>query len=331
MDAFDLFAEGRLYNALRVYSKGERNEELWRHIFENVRTPDVNRGDIEALMASAELGERRFRAVLEKYGRATVLGAAAQWMDYCETMLRNEIARIPDGVYEAPVQYLDDDGRNRGRRLSVKVSVTVDGSDLTIDTTGSEDQSETAFNASFEGATKVAAHSITRMIFLDQALFPQFLPHNDGMFRPVKVVSPEGSIFNPQFPAGCIARFMQCNLLNDSVYQALAPAIPERAVAGSGAEVHVIALAGIDAARRYWVYIGVAESSWGARCGKDGMDSVANLMENTRNSPIEDDEWRYPIRHERYELRPIEPAAGRWRGGLGIIRQTRFLTDGWVS
>jgi N-methylhydantoinase B/oxoprolinase/acetone carboxylase alpha subunit len=191
---------------------------------------------------------------------------------------------------------------------------------------------ETAFNAALEGATQVAARSITRIIFLDQALFSQFLPHNEGVFRPVKVIAPKGSIFNPIFPRGCIARFMQCNLLNDSVYLALAPALPERAVAGSAAEVHVIALAGInERSNDYWVYIGVCEGCWGGRYKKDGMDAIGCLMENVRNSPVEDDEWRYPLRHERYELRPVSPGAGRWRGGLGVIRRTRFLTSGWVS
>ena len=331
-DAFDIYAEGKLYNALRLYDRGVRNEELWRHILENVRTPASNRGDIEALIASSQLGQRRFLALFERYGSDVVLGAAYRWMDYCETMMRREIAKAPDGEYVAPVQYLDDDGKNRGEMLNVNVKVVIAGDEITIDLTGSHDQVETAFNAAFEGATQVAARSITRIIFLDQALFPQFLPHNEGVFRPVKVVAPEGSIFNPTFPRGCIARFMQCNLLNDSVYLALAEAIPERAVAGSAAEVHVIALAGLDEeTSEYWVYIGLVEGCWGGRYKKDGMDAIGCLMENVRNSPVEDDEWRYPIRHERYELRPIPPGAGRWRGGLGVIRRTRFLTPGWIS
>lgn len=331
-DAFDTYAEGRNYQALKIEARGVPNEELMRHVFGNVRTPELNRGDIEALYTAAQLGARRFRGLLEKYGAEVVLGAAHAWMDHCERLLRAEIAKVPDGDYAAPVQWMDDDAKHRDHPLNVNVTVRKRGTDVTVDLTGSHPEVETAVNSPLEGSTKIAAYFIIRTIFLDQATHDAFIPNNEGMFRPVHVEAPEGSLFNPRFPRATYARFCACQIAADSVLLALADALPEQVCAGTGAEVHVIAFSGIDeASRRYWVYVQVNESSWGGRFGKDGMDSIGCLMENIRNNPIEEEEMSFPVRVERYELRDEGPAPGRWRGGLGVIRATRFLGEGWVT
>jgi N-methylhydantoinase B len=331
-DAWDVFAEGRNYNALKIEIGGVRNVELLRHIFENVRTPELNRGDIEALQTASGLGEQRFKRLLGRYGRDVVMSAAYRWMDHCEALLRAEIAKMPDGVYEAPVQWMDDDAKNRGRPLNINVTVVKSGSDITVDLTGSHPEVDTAVNSTLEGSTKVAAYFAIRTIFLDQALHDTFIPHNDGMIRPVRVIAPEGSLFNPRFPRASYARFPACQIACDSVLLALASAVPERVCAGTGAEVHVIAFSGIDEeSRAYWVYVQLNESSWGGRLGKDGMDSIGCLMENIRNNPIEEEELSFPVRVLRYELRDEGPAPGRWRGGLGVVRATRFLGEGWVT
>lgn len=331
-DAWDVFAEGRNYNALKIETGGRRNAELLRHIFENVRTPELNRGDIEALQTASRLGEQRFERLLRRYGKDVVMSAAAQWMDHCEALLRAEIAKVPDGVYEAPVQWMDDDAKNRGHPLNINVKVVKSGSDITVDLSGSHPEVDTAVNSTLEGSTKVAAYFAIRTIFLDQALHDTFIPHNDGMIRPVHVVAPEGSLFNPRFPRASYARFPACQIACDSILLALANAVPERVCAGTGAEVHVIAFSGInEASRAYWVYVQLNESSWGGRLGKDGMDSIGCLMENIRNNPIEEEELSFPVRVLRYELRDEGPAPGRWRGGLGVVRATRFLGEGWVT
>ena len=253
-------------------------------------------------------------------------------MDHCEQLLRSEIAKMPDGEYVAPVQWMDDDGRNRDVHLEIRLKVVKQGSDITVDLTGSHPEVDTAVNAPLEGSTKIAAYFAVRSIFLDQARHDTYIPNNEGMFRPVHVVAPEGSLFNPRFPRATYARFCACNIAADSILLALADALPDKVCAGTGAEVHVIAFSGLDEeTRNYWVYIQVNESSWGGRLGKDGMDSIGCLMENIRNNPIEEEELSFPVRVERYELRDEAPAPGRWRGGLGIVRTTRFLGEGWVT
>ncbi|MGY1683623.1 hydantoinase B/oxoprolinase family protein [Geodermatophilus sp. SYSU D01176] len=332
MDVVDVWAEGKLMDSMKIYDAGVRNEMLIQHILDNVRTPEQNRGDLEALIACARLGERRFTELLEKYGLDTVMSAAERWMDYSEDMLRRRIREIPDGSYEAPVGYLDDDGKNRGVPLKVAVRVQVDGDDVLVDLTGSNDQVPTAFNVPFEGSVLPTAVAAIRTILLDEHLTEEFVPQNDGCFRPVKAYAPEGSIFNPNFPASCFARFSQINRVFDSINLALAPVLPDRAIAGSSAALCAIAYSGLAAdGESYWVYIEINEGSYGGRHGKDGLDCVDSLMANTRNNPIEELELNHAMRALGYELRGEPPAPGQWRGGIGSRRTWLMEVDTFIG
>ena len=185
IDVPDMFAEGMLMNGLKLYEEGRRNEWLWKYIRDNTRVPSLVMGDLEAQIASAELGVRRFEELFGQYGRDTVLQATRQLMDYTEAMLRREIARIPDGDYTAE-GFLDDDGRTRGVTLPVKCTVRVRGSDVEVDTTGSSDQVPTAYNVPFDGSTKVACFFAFRALLLDTYTHQEYIPQNEGSFRPVR-------------------------------------------------------------------------------------------------------------------------------------------------
>lgn len=331
IDAIDVWAEARLYNALKIYEKGKRNEQLWQHILDNVRTPSMNESDMEAMVTAGEFGRRRFVELIDEYGLELVLSAAEEWMDYSERMLRAEIAKIPDGTYHVE-SWLDDDGKNWGKPLKVAVTTTIKGDSITIDLTGSNSEVPTAYNSSFEGCTKTAANYMVRTIFLDEFLRDEYIPQNDGMTRPLTIIAPEGSIFNPKFPRACFTRFPQINLMSDCVLRSLIPVMPERLCAGTSAHIHFVSYSGyIPEEKQYWVYLEVNEGSYGGRYGKDGMDAVDALNANTRNVPIEEIEWHHPLRIERYELRPDFRAAGKWSGGLGIVRETRFSSDGQLT
>jgi N-methylhydantoinase B/oxoprolinase/acetone carboxylase alpha subunit len=332
MDVVDVWAEGKLMDSMKIYDAGVRNDALIQHILDNVRTPEQNAGDLEALIACARLGERRFRELLERYGFDVVMSAADKWMDYSEDMLRRRIRQIPDGEYEAPVTYLDDDGKNRGVPLKVAVKVKVAADDILVDLTGSNDQVPTAFNVPFEGSVLPTVASAVRTLLLDEALTEEFVPQNDGCFRPAKAYAPAGTLFNPNFPASCFARFSQINRIFDSINLALADVLPDRAVAGSSAALCAIAYSGIaEDGQSYWVYIEINEGSYGARNGKDGLDCVDTLMANTRNNPIEEVELNHAMIAERYELRDEPPAPGRFRGGLGSVRKWKMLTDTFIG
>ena len=328
IDAIDVWAEAKQYTALKICEKGKRNEQLWRHILDNVRTPSMNASDMEAMITAAEFGRKRFLELVDEYGLEVILSAAEEWMDYAERMLRAEIAKVPDGTYYVE-SWLDDDGKNWGVPLKVAVTTTIKGDSVTIDLTGSSPSVPTAYNSPFEGCTRTAANYIVRTVFLDEAGHDEYIPQNDGMTRALTLIAPLGTIFNPEFPRACFTRFPQINLMSDCVLRSLIDVMPERLCAGTSAHIHFVSYSGfIPEEKQYWVYLEVNEGSYGGRHGKDGMDAVDALNANTRNVPIEETEWHHPLRVERYEMRDDFRAPGKWSGGLGIIRETRYLTDG---
>lgn len=331
IDVPDMFAEGMLLNGLKLYEAGQRNEVLWRFIRDNTRVPSLVMGDLEAQIASAELGVRRFQELLAKYGKGTVLQSCAQLMDYSEAALRRAIRAIPDGDYTAE-GFLDDDGRNRGKTLPVKVTVRVRGDGVEVDLTGSSPQVPTAFNVPFDGSTKVACYFAFRALLLDTYTLADPVPANEGSFRPVKVTAPAGSIFNPIAPVAAEARFSQIQRVCDLIIKALAPVVPDKATAGNGATLSFAAYSGVRPNGDYWVFLEVNEAAMGGRPRSDGPDTVEELMRNTRNNPLEDLGMHLPLICDRYEVRDdVFPGAGEFRGGQGVVKSQRFLTPGYVT
>jgi N-methylhydantoinase B len=331
IDIPDVFAEGMLFAGTKLYERGKRNEALWSYIGRNSRAARQLQDDLDAQIASARLGARRFAELMDRYGRQVILDATKQLMDYTERVLRQRIAAIPDGEYRAE-GFLDDDGKNRDVRLPIKVCVRVKGDGIEIDLTGSSKQVETAFNVPFDGSTKVACFCAIRSLLLDAATSDVKVPSNQGSFRPVTVIAPKGSIYNPIYPAAAEARFAQCNRVIDLIYKALAPVLPNDIIAGSSASLSFCSYAGIRPSGDYWVFLEVNEGSYGGRPRADGPDCIDNLMANTRNNPIEDLAMHLPMICDRYELRDdVMPGAGRSRGGIGVVKAQRVLTDAFIT
>lgn len=331
IDVPDVFAEGMLFAGTKLYRKGEKNNAMWNYIGRNSRAAEQLVRDIEAQVASARLGAKRFVELIEKYSEATVFAAANQLMDYAERMTRQKISEIPDGDYSAE-GWLDDDGRNRGKQLKVKVTLRVRGDEVEVDLTGSADQTPTAYNVPFEGSTKVAAYASFRKILLDSATSEVRVPSNEGSFRPIKVTAPLGSIFNPKSPASAEARFTQCNRMIDLIIRALAPVMPDKVIAGSSASISFAAYSGVRPSGDYWVFLEVNEGAYGGRPRSDGPDSIDNLMANTRNNPLEDLAMHIPMICDRYELRDdVPPGAGEHRGGIGVVKSQRVLTPAFIT
>ncbi|MGD9913908.1 MAG: hydantoinase B/oxoprolinase family protein [Rhizobiaceae bacterium] len=331
IDIPDVFAEGMLFNATKLYDQGVRNETVWNYIRGNTRVPSLVMGDLEAQIASAELGVRRFEELFQKFGKEAVQQACNQLMDYTEAMLRREIAKIPDGDYVAE-GFLDDDGRTRGVTLPLKVTVRVRGDSVEVDTTGSSAQVPTAFNVPFDGSTKVACYFAFRALLLDTYTHEEYIPQNEGSFRPVKVTSPLGSIFNPISPAAAEARFSQIQRLCDLIIKALAPVLPDKCTAGNAAVLSFASYSGVRPNGDYWVFLEVNEAAMGGRPLSDGPDTVEELMRNTRNNPLEDLGMHLPLICDRYEVRDdVFPGPGKFRGGAGVVKSQRYLTPGFMT
>jgi N-methylhydantoinase B len=316
---------------VKLYEEGKRNEWLWKYIRDNTRVPGLVMGDLEAQIASAELGVRRFQELMATYGKDMVIQATRQLMDYTERMMRQAIAAIPDGDYHAE-GFLDDDGRNRETTLPIKVCVKVRGDSVEIDLTGSSPQVPTAFNVPFDGSTMVAAYFVFRALLLDTYTNTDYIPQNEGSFRPIKVTAPLGCIFNPIAPAAAEARFCQIQRMSDLVIKALAPVLPDKCTAGNAATLSFAAYSGVRPNGDYWVFLEVNEAAMGGRPFSDGPDTVEELMRNTRNNPLEDLGMHLPLICDRYEVRDdVPPGAGKFRGGSGVVKSQRYLTPGFMT
>jgi N-methylhydantoinase B len=330
VDAQDAYAEGLQFLALKAYDKGVKNEALWQMLHDNIRASDMVVGDMEAQVAACHIGAQRFRELVERFGLAMVMAASEDVMNYSERMLRQEIEKLPDGIYRAEgfIDGFPDLDDPSYRDLRIAVAVTVDGSDLTVDLTGTAPQIDRPLNMPFQGTVDIAIYLTVRSVLLDTATH-EFVPQNSGLTRPIRIVAPLGTLCNPVFPAPTIARFYAGNMIADTLMRALALAAPDRVAAGVG-NLKATASSGM-AQGKYWVYIDITEGSYGGRPGKDGMDAVDTLFANTRNNPIEDIESHYPLRVSRYELVTDRGGPGRWRGGLGSVRDVTFQARGGMS
>jgi N-methylhydantoinase B len=331
VDAMDAYAEGLQFKAIKVYDRGARNDAVWQILRDNIRASDLVVGDMEAQIAASRIGAERLVELVERYGIETFDRACTALMDHAERLMRQAIARLPDGVYRAETAidgYLDSDDPGK-RELPIVVTITKQGDEMTVDLTGTAPQvPDKPINMPLEGTADIAIWLTIRSVLLDTAVHGH-IPVNAGLVRPIKIVAPKGCLANPVFPAPTIARFCPGNQLADTVMKALSGPAPTSVSAGIG-NLKVIAFSGLNG-ETHWVHMEIFEGSYGGRHGKDGMDAVDTLYANTRNNPIEDIETHLPLRVLRYELREDMVGAGQWRGGLGSVREIAFLSDGGAS
>lgn len=331
VDAVDAYAEGLQFKAVRVYDAGKKVEPVWQILRSNIRIADLVVGDMEAQVAAAQIGADRYATLLDQYGLDTVTGAYEDLLDYSEKMMRDAIAAIPDGKYNARTHidgYLDSDDPAL-KELPIEVTLTVNGSNILVDLTGTAPQTPNKpINMPLVGTVDCAVWLTLRSILLDSDKYGA-IPQNSGLTRPITIFAPEGCLANPIFPAPVIARFCPGNAVADTVMKAIAPAMPQQVSAGIG-NLRVMAFSGATKAGP-WVHMEIMEGAYGGRYGKDGMDAVDTLYANTRNNPVEDIESHLPLRVLNYELRENVAGPGQWRGGIGSIRSFELLEDGAVS
>lgn len=331
VDATDAYAEGLQFNAIKVYEGGKRNEWVWRILQDNLRAAPLVIGDMEAQISAARIGANRFVELIDQFSLEIVQSATEDLLDYSERMLRSKISELPDGTYRAEgfVDGFLDHPDPAYRDLRIAAAVTVKGDEILVDLTGTDPQVDLPINMPFIGTVDMAVYVVVRSILLDSAV-NEAVPANSGLYRPITITAPLGSLANPRYPAPVIARFCPGNVLAATVMRALAPVVPEQVSAGVG-NLKIVAYSGLRDDGTYWVYMDITEGSYGGRFGKDGMDAVDTLYANTRNNPIEDIESHYPLRVDRYELCNEAAGPGRWRGGYGSIRDVRFIATGGFS
>ncbi len=317
----DIYSEGLQVPFLKLYKAGKINQDLVDIIRMNVRIPTRALGDLRAQVTAVKTGERRFLELVERYGREEVAAAIAAIMDHSETKARERTRTIPEGTYEAE-SYMDDDGIDVGKRVPIKVKVTVAGEEMTIDLTDVSQQVRGFFNSGATtglGCTQVAYKCVTS---------PRDYPINDGSFRSLHSIVPAGRVVSAERPAPMRQWMTFPMTIIDTVFKALAPAIPDRVIAGHHADLMSANIHGIDPKKREFFIggFGPLGGGWGAKRGEDGVSATVCLNDgDTHNAPCEQVETKIPVVVERHALVPDSGGAGRHRGGLGVERLVRVL------
>ncbi len=318
-DSTSPFEEGLRIPPVKIYRKGELQQDIWEIIKANSRTPDMVWGDMQAQIAGCHTAERGVTELLDRYGEATVNGCIQEMYDYSERMIRQAIEKIPDGAYCAE-DFIDDNGVDKGVPLPIKVAVTVKGSDMTIDLTGSAPEQRGPMNGLLITTLSGARVSV-------KALTVPELPGNEGFNRPIKVIAPEGSIFNTSPNAPSFLYAWVSEALMDLLNKALHEVIPE-VPAMCGGDVVCQGFTGVDSQTgKYWGTITPVVIGQGGDFASDGENFLNPLSAGAcRNTPTEVLESAYPIIVDRTEFIPDSGGPGRHRGGLGQ-RTTFRLTD----
>ncbi len=320
----ELYQEGLVLPPIKLARAGRLNQEVIQVICRNSRTPEERKGDLAAQIASIRVGEKRLQEVAESYGVGETLEHMGALLDYSERVTRRAIEDIPDGSYHV-LDYMDDDGLTE-EPVPIEVTITVAGDGLKIDFTGTSPQRPGCINAP-QAVTVSASLYAIRCIVGDDA------PANQGCLRPVEIVTPVGTLVNPQPQRGVAGGNVETSQrITDVLLAAFAQALPELIPAASQGTMNNLLIGGHDLARdKPFVYYETIGGGMGARPEKDGISGIHTHMTNTSNTPVEAMEFAFPLRLKRYALRRGSGGQGQHNGGDGLVRDVEFLSPARVT
>ena len=316
-----VYQEGLQMPFVRAWRGGHLDNDIVAMIKANSRLPEQALGDLMAQGACLEVAERRVQELCARYGVATVTAAMHEVLERSERLARATLATLPHGVFEAE-DLADRDGVGNGP-FAVRVRVEIGPDGVHCDFTGSHPEVPGPINCTWSGLV-----SGVRTVF--KAITDPVEPATDGWFRPLRITCPPGTLFTAQRPAPVAAYFESTEIASDLVWKALATACPDRLTAGHFLSVCSTSLScrhpdtGEDA-----LLVEPHAGGWGAGLDVDGESGLVSVGDGeTYIIPVEVAEQRYGILVERFALN-IQPAAGagRHRGGCGLIREYRILSD----
>jgi N-methylhydantoinase B len=316
----DPWQEGLQLDQLKMYEGGKLNETLYHVLKDNIRFPESSLGDMKSQMAACRLAVRRMTELFEKYGRDTILEAIAQIFDEAERKCRNVVEKLPDGTYEAS-SFIDDDGVTRGERLPIHAGVTINRGSMTIDLSKTSGARKSAVNSRTYAAARVAYKALTGPLE----------PVNEGSFRALKVIIPEGNVMMAKYPAPMSSWSTIIPTVVDTIIKALADAMPDRVPAAHhGLLGGSIVFFGVHPkTQRRFVVQSIEGGGWGGRPSEDGISGTVSVCQgDVRNGSMEGIELKCPVLIEGRVLRTDSGGAGEHRGGLGLDTSVRNLVEG---
>lgn len=315
--------EGLRLPPTKLYENYVIRDEILAIIISNTRTPHFVRGDLQAHLGALKAAEAELQRITLRYGFETVTAGMNQVIDYTEKIVRAAIEEIPDGVYTGE-DYADTDGFT-DERVPIKVTLTIKGSDITIDFEGSAPMTKGAINSPMANTASAAFYSL-------QFFLAPHAPSNYGMLKPLELKLPDNCWLNAKWPApviGCTT--LTSSKITSAIWQALAKAIPERVTGSTFAECNWFVAATRDPAGNTDVFSDLPAGGWGGTPHGDGMSVTMDPLGNCMNMPAETAELLFPIEYESFELRQDSAGPGKFRGGLGAVFKVRFLCDAELS
>ena len=320
--ATEVFQEGLRLPPVKLLSRGEYVKDVWRIALANHRTPNTTWGDFHAMIGSLNTAEQRLGALVKRLGVETFEKICDALVDHAEHWMRNEIRKLPNGIYKAE-DYFEDDGVSTNR-FYFRPTVHIREEEIVVDLSESDEQARGPINVTY---VATAAAGCTAVL---QTLCARDVPLNSGCFKPLRVVAPPGTVANPVFPAPSVAGNTEGQpRIIAAVQHALSKAVPDMVSAAEGGTACNLLLGGIHPdTGEYWTHYQLEGGGWGGRLGKDGNTALCCAHASTiRATPIEVFETRFPLRVMKYEIRPDSGGAGKWRGGLGCWRQFEVIAD----
>ena len=316
----DIFMEGLQLRTVKMWSKGEPIEEVYRIIENNTRLPTELMGDIQAQLAGCFLGRSLVSNLIEKYGVDTFRTAIDIILDQAEAAARAHIRALPDGEYTHET-WLDNDGEG-DQPIPIKVKVTIAGDEITVDYTGIADQAKGSINSGYHGGGLTTARVAFRYLVAPDE------PANEGLFRPLKLILPMGKILSAD-PTAPMANYpMPFPTVIDAVIKALEKALPDRVTGGHFGTHSGFRLFGRRANGRTFNGHDSGHGGWGACATHDGSGPYRTMAHgDTRLIPLELQERLLPFRIESFALRADSGGAGKFRGGLGFEKKYRILEN----
>jgi len=312
-----LYEEGLVIPPVKLVKQGAVNREILSIILSNFKTPDYAIGDVNAQLAAHRVGELRVRELFQRY--SGVLEAWSEAVNYARRLVELEYEKWPSGVYEAE-DYLD--WRDHMYRIRVKLEITSKG--VVADFNGTERQVDEPVNAVLGVTFAATAFSVRCVLGKD-------IPTNHGFYSTITVKAPPGTLVNPVKPAPVGAGNLETsNRIADTVFLALAKALPGRVPAAASGTMMNLMIGGVYQGK-YWSYYETIGGGTGGRPFKNGVSGVHVNMTNTLNTPIEIAEREFPVLFTEYRIREGSGGRGRFRGGDGIVRSLRVLAPATVS
>lgn len=324
--AREIFQEGIRIPPIHLARAGIIQTDVLRLILLNVRTPVEREGDLTAQMGACRIGERRLLELSSRFTPTHLGYLSDQLLEYSERLVRAEVRSLPSGEYVAE-DFLDDDGVSADPiRIAVTLRVDPTAETLEIDFSGTSSQVKGGVNA-------VRAITLSACLYVLRCLLPNGSPTTEGILRPLKLITPPGSVVDAGAPAAVAGGNVETSQrIVDTILRALAQAVPHRIPAASAGTMSNLTIGGIDPRTRLpFTYYETIAGGMGAGPHQDGTSGVHTHMTNSLNTPIEALEFAYPLRAKRYGYRHESGGDGTHRGGDGLVREFELLSDSQVT